>query len=120
MSEKDYENKIKKYITHKGGWQVKFFANGFTKSGIPDILSCINGYFVGIEVKAKNGKPSQLQLYNQQKIRAANGICIILYPDQFEQFKEYIDLLLAPPDFSDVAILGVQYEFDRNPSHKSI
>lgn len=43
----------------------------YTKSGIPDILSCCNGKFLGIEVKAKNGKPSELQLYNLKKIDEA-------------------------------------------------
>jgi Holliday junction resolvase len=69
---------------------VKFFANSFTKSGIPDILACVNGYFVGIEVKAQNGKPSELQLYNVQKIREAGGFAIILYPSAFSKFKEFI------------------------------
>ena len=65
--EKTFENKIKKFLDEQGAWHVKFFANSFTKVGIPDILACINGYFVGIEVKAQNGKPSELQLYNIKK-----------------------------------------------------
>lgn len=88
--EKTFENKVKKFIEKEGGWQVKFFANSFTKSGIPDILACINGYFVAIEVKAQNGKPSELQLYNIEKIREAGGIAVVLYPDQFGLFKEMV------------------------------
>lgn len=69
---------------------MKYFANSFTKSGIPDILACVNGYFVGIEVKAQNGKPSELQLYNVRKIREAGGFAMILYPSGFEKFKKFI------------------------------
>lgn len=69
---------------------MKFFANSYTKSGIPDILACVNGYFVGIEVKAQNGKPSELQLYNVRKIREAGGFAIVLYPSGFSQFKDFI------------------------------
>jgi len=69
---------------------VKFFANSFTKAGIPDILTCVNGHFVGIEVKAQNGKPSELQLYNVKKIREAGGFAIVLYPSGFGKFKEFI------------------------------
>lgn len=89
-AEKTFENKVKKFLESQDAWFVKFFANSFTKSGIPDILACVNGYFVGIEVKAQNGKPSELQLYNVRKIREAGGFAIILYPSGFSQFKEFI------------------------------
>lgn len=72
---------------------MKFFANRMTKSGIPDILACVNGHFVAIEVKAQNGKPSDLQLYNVKKIREAGGVAIILYPDGFDEFKKLIGKL---------------------------
>jgi len=51
-AEKSFENKIKAELHNKGAWRVKFFANAFTPSGIPDILSCYNGRFLGIEVKS--------------------------------------------------------------------
>ena len=69
---------------------MKFFANRMTKKGIPDLLACVNGHFVAIEVKAQNGKPSELQVYNIKKIREAGGVGIILYPDGFEAFKKLI------------------------------
>lgn len=93
--EKMFENKVKKFLEVNGAWYVKFFANSYTKSGIPDILACVNGYFVGIEVKAQNGKPSELQLYNIQKIRDAGGFAIVLYPSGFEKFKDFIYKLKA-------------------------
>lgn len=92
-AEKTFENKVKKYIEEQGGWQVKFFANRMTKTGIPDILACINGYFLAVEVKAKNGKPSELQKYHVKKINDAGGYAIILYPNQGVQFKQLIALL---------------------------
>ena len=69
---------------------MKCFANSFTKVGIPDILACVNGYFVGIEIKAQNGKPTKLQLYNVKKIRKAGGFAMILYPSAFPIFKKFI------------------------------
>lgn len=88
--EKTFENKVKKFLEENGAWFVKFFANSFTKAGIPDILACVNGCFVGVEVKAQNGKPSELQLYNVEKIREAGGFAIVLYPSGFEKFKQFI------------------------------
>ena len=86
-AEKNFENKIKKLLKDNDCWYVKYFANRMTKSGIPDILACVNGYFVAIEVKAPNGKPSELQLWNIDKIRECGGVAIVLYPKDFEKFK---------------------------------
>lgn len=108
--EKNFENKIKKFLEEQGCWYVKYFANRMTKSGIPDILACVNGYFVAIEVKASNGKPSELQYYHQEQIREANGISIILYPNQFDEFQDYIKKLNQNRTCNDWLI---QEHFDR-------
>ena len=88
--EKNFENRVKKFLEEQGCWCVKYFANAYTKSGIPDLLVCCNGYFVAVELKAPNGKPSELQLWNIEKIKESGGIGIILYPKDFEAFKSMI------------------------------
>lgn len=91
-AEKNFENKIKEYFKEIGAFYIKYWAGSvYTKEGIPDILACIDGKFYGIEVKAKTGKPTLLQIINLRKIRAAGGIGILLYPDEFDYFKEFID-----------------------------
>lgn len=92
-AEKTFENKVKKYIEDHGGWQVKFFANRMTKTGIPDILACINGYFVAIEVKAEHGRPSELQKHHVKKINESGGYAIILYPQDYIFFQDLINSL---------------------------
>lgn len=96
-AEKNFENKIKKFLKDEGCWFVKFFANRNTKVGIPDLLCCVNGYFVAVEVKGEHGKPSDLQLWNRDKIRESGGISIVLYPDQFDLFKSLIEFLKEHP-----------------------
>lgn len=88
--EKNFEQRVKKFLEAENCWFVKFFANAYTKSGIPDVLVCCNGYFLGVELKAQNGKPSELQKWNIQKICESGGIGVILYPDQFNDFKQLI------------------------------
>ena len=90
-AEKNFENKIKNFLKAQNCWFVKYFANRNTKSGVPDILACVNGYFVAIEVKGENGKPTPLQVWNRDKIREAGGISVILYPDQFLRFKLLVE-----------------------------
>lgn len=89
-AEKNFENRVKKWINSVGGWYVKYWAGGaFTSSGIPDLLSCINGRFVGIEVKADDGDPSELQVWTVNKIRRAGGVAVILYPKAFDEFRRW-------------------------------
>lgn len=90
-AEKNFENKIKDYLEEQGCWYVKFFANRNTKKGIPDILACVNGYFLGIEVKAPDNKPSELQLYNIRKIKESGGFACVVYPSGWKDFKRFID-----------------------------
>lgn len=103
--EKNFENRIKKFLQEKGCWFIKYWGGAaYTKSGIPDLLICCNGYFIGVEVKALKGKPSELQLYNIRKINEACGIAIVLYPDQFDDFKYMIHCLLQNNDVEALSI----------------
>lgn len=92
-SEKAFENKVKGFLKKQNCWFVKTWSNGVQRSGIPDILVCCNGYFVGVEVKAPNGKPSELQLWNLKKIEESGGYAVLLYPEDFEIFKKFISYL---------------------------
>lgn len=103
--EKSFENKIKDFLDRQGVWYVKFFANRMTKKGIPDILACINGYFVGIEVKAQNGKPSDLQIYRCEKIRKAGGFAFVLYPSGFDDFKKFVKELRKETFTRDIPMI---------------
>lgn len=103
--EKIFETRVKKYIESNGGWQVKFFANKYTKVGIPDILSCINGYFVAVEVKADRGTPSELQLHTIKQIRDAGGFAFVLYPSGYEFFKEFVDDLKKDIFKTDIPLI---------------
>lgn len=89
-AEKSFENKVKAFLNEQNCWVLKTWSNGVQRSGVPDLLVCCNGYFVGVELKAPNGKPSELQLWNVDKIREAGGIAIVLYPDQFKAFQDLV------------------------------
>ena len=87
MKEKIFENKIKSELKKRGAYVIKYWGGGrFTKSGVPDILTCYKGKFLGLEIKAENGKPSELQKYNIELIRKAQGIGLILYPKDYDKF----------------------------------
>lgn len=92
--EKNFENRIKDFLKEQECWFIKYWAGAaFTKTGIPDLLINCNGHFVAVEVKAKNGVPSELQKYNVKNINDGGGFALILYPNQFDDFKRMVDHL---------------------------
>ena len=126
--EKLFEGRIKKYLHSIGvypagypknrmqapmiGWYTKIWGGGYQKSGIPDILACVNGFMVAIEVKASNGRPSELQKLNVSRINAGNGIAMFLYPEGFEDFKKLMEGVIV----CDIHIPGLKYLKDANSS----
>ena len=89
-AEKVFEQKVKAFLKEQGCWVLKTWSNGVQRSGVTDLLVCCNGYFLGVELKAPRGKPSELQLWNIEEIRKSGGIAIVLYPKQFEEFKKMV------------------------------
>lgn len=77
MREKSIENKIKKYLESKGAYYFKHHGNQFSQVGVPDIIVCFKGRFIGIEVKNETGKTSPLQDINLKMINNAGGIGIV-------------------------------------------
>ena len=94
-TEKIYENKIKTYLKSIGAYFIKTHGDRFSRIGTPDILACINGKFVAVEVKGEKGKPSDLQLYHIDQIQKAGGYGTVLYPKDFEKFKKDVESLLT-------------------------
>ena len=90
-SEKTFENKVKLYLKQKGAYFIKTHGDRFSKVGVPDLIVCYKGLFIGIELKALNGKPSELQLYNLREIEKSGGISYLLYPKDFEKFKKDLE-----------------------------
>lgn len=59
-------------------------ANDRTTAGIPDIIGCVRGTFVGIELKVTS-KVSKIQDYTIDKINRAGGVSFVMTPDTFEK-----------------------------------
>ena len=78
LPEKKVETDIKKYLDYIGAYHVKIHGSAFMPAGTPDILACVKGVFVGIEVKKpKGGVVSDLQKFKLAQIEKAGGIGIV-------------------------------------------
>lgn len=89
-SEKNFENRIKEFLKSQNCYYVKYFGCGFTKAGVPDLLCCVNGRFVAIEVKAEHGRVSELQRVNIERINKCGGVALVVKPSNFEELKQII------------------------------
>lgn len=77
MREKTIENKIKAYLKSIGAYYFKHHGNQFSQVGVPDIIACYKGHFIGIEVKNETGKTSPLQDINLKMIQDAGGYSLV-------------------------------------------
>lgn len=76
--EKKVENQIKRYLDKLGAYHVKIHGSAYIPAGTPDILACVNGRFVGIEVKKPNGGVvSALQKLKIKQIKNAGGVALV-------------------------------------------
>lgn len=91
MKEKTIERQIRNYLTSVGAWHIKTHGNMFSRAGTPDILACLNGRFVAIEVKQPGGRVSPLQMAHIKLINQAGGVAFVAY--SLEEAKKNIKKL---------------------------
>ena len=51
---------------------------GYGRSGVPDIVGCVNGRFVAIECKAGLNQPTALQEREMENIKNAGGVAVVI------------------------------------------
>lgn len=71
--------KIREFLTAHGVFVFKVHGGPTMMAGLPDLIACVDGAFVGIEVKMPGNKPALRQLYVHRKIEAAGGEVIVAY-----------------------------------------
>jgi len=77
MNEQAIQRKIISSLKLRGAYIVKVISA--SKAGVPDILACYRGVFIGIEVKTPKtlGNVSKLQKYNLNEITKAGGLSFV-------------------------------------------
>lgn len=85
------EKKVKdKIVTILKDENVYYFfpaTHGYGRSGVPDIIACVNGRFVAIECKAGTNKPTALQVREIEAIRACNGVAIVVNEENWDMVR---------------------------------
>ena len=76
--ESNVKKRVRTILSDYKGYVITPSTGGYGSSGVPDIVACIDGIFVGIECKAKGNKPTKLQLKNLQQIVDAGGFAAVV------------------------------------------
>lgn len=91
------ERKVKKKVTDLlkslGAYYFYPVTGGFGRSGVPDIICCLRGRFIGIECKAGNNKATPLQLKNIEEIQSSGGYAFIVNEDNVDALERVLRTL---------------------------
>jgi Holliday junction resolvase len=85
--EKRVKEKIVKVLKEEGVYYFFPATHGFGRSGVPDIICCVNGYFLAIEVKAGTNKPTALQVREIEAIRRCNGVAVVANDENWDMVR---------------------------------
>lgn len=87
VKEQNIQTSIMNYISSIGGLPIKFNNMGiYAKAGVSDILACIKGRFVAIEVKRPGNKPTAVQLQFIEAVNSIGGLAF--WADNLQDVKD--------------------------------
>lgn len=93
------EAKVKRKVTailkKFGAYYFFPLTHGYGKSGVPDIVVCYRGAFLGIECKAGSNKPTALQEKNLKEITATGGIAMVVNENNIGEVRTVLASLEA-------------------------
>jgi len=93
--EKKVKRKVTALLKTYNAYYFYPVTGGFGASGVPDIVACLNGRFLGIEVKAdaKKRGVTALQQKNLDAIAAQGGVALIIDSYNLNQLEDILEKL---------------------------
>ena len=85
------KTRIRKFFTAKGIFWSSVQGGPGSKPGDPDLIACIDGNFVGIEVKTAGGRQSPIQKKREEEIIASGGRYVIVR--RMEDIEQLIEMI---------------------------
>jgi hypothetical protein len=82
------KKRVKAILDEQQVYHFSPMQNGMGRAGIPDIIACHGGKFIGIECKAGSNKPTALQERELNRILNAGGEAYVINEENIEQLKE--------------------------------
>ena len=86
--EKKVKQKVAKLLKEAGAYYFFPATGGYGRSGVPDIVGCLDGKFFGIECKAGKNTTTALQELELRKIEESGGRALVVNESGAATFKE--------------------------------
>tara|TARA_R110000751_G_C13572492_1_gene458802 strand:+ start:76 stop:441 length:366 start_codon:yes stop_codon:yes gene_type:complete len=90
VTEKWVKQQVVKTLKSLGAYYFYPVANGYMSVGIPDIVACYQGVFIGVECKANGNTPTVLQQKNLEAITKNGGLAFIIDEHNYNHLEGYI------------------------------
>lgn len=78
VTEADITAAVLDYLGLIGAWSLKVHGHLGQRAGVPDVLACLRGRLVAIEVKRPGGRLSPQQRRELLAIAAAGGVALVV------------------------------------------
>ena len=88
--EKRVKDKVVGILKDEGAYYFFPATHGYGRSGVPDIVACVNGRFLAIECKAGKNKPTALQVREIENIRKAGGVAVVANEENWEMVRDFV------------------------------
>ena len=91
VSEKWVKQQVTKMLKDRGAYYFYPVASGYMTTGVPDIVACYKGMFLGIECKAGTNKPTVIQERNLFLIRENEGVAMVINESNLVALKDFLE-----------------------------
>ena len=91
--EKKVKIKVKSILDKVGAYHCMPATGGYGASGVPDIIACYKGNFIGIECKANGNKPTALQNKHLYNIKKAQGYSMVIDETDIDALELFLKTL---------------------------
>lgn len=88
------KDKVVKLLKRHGAYYFFPATGGYGRSGVPDIIACYRGQFIGIECKAGKNTTTALQERELEAIRLAGGLSYVINEDGLGMLEAALALVL--------------------------
>jgi hypothetical protein len=82
--EKKVKIQVTKLLSTNNAYWFYPVMGGYGSSGVPDIVACYKGVFIGVECKAGSNTPTALQMKNLNQISLAGGYSTVINETNLE------------------------------------
>jgi Holliday junction resolvase len=91
--EKRVKDKVVAILKSEDAYYFFPATHGYGRSGVPDIVACVNGKFLAIECKAGSNKTTALQNRELTAIINAKGVAVIINEENWETVRALVQWL---------------------------